>query len=335
MTLSNADCRVISVTPAGRKKYLRVLVPYLLQNRHLISEHHFWLNTNNASDISFIENLAHQYPDFFRINRKELFNKYSHFDSIWQYFVDYTDESTLYIRLDDDICFIAPDAIPALINYRIANPRPFLVYGNIINNAVCSHIQQSRGTIPSEWGKVLFACMDRNGWENPRFAELLHKNFLADLQLDRLDRWKFGKWIIDDYRRFSVNVISWFGEDIKMVDELRCQDLKNAGVTDPATGNPVEGEEPFISETLPRRFSMPCEICGDALFAHFAFYTQRPYLEGATTLLERYQSFALNNNSILRNLGFSCSELLKKPDTKSRFKRSGFWYPESAPGSGS
>jgi hypothetical protein len=312
MTLSNTEYRVISVTPAGREKYLRILVPYLLQNRHLISEHHFWLNTNNASDIRYIESLAHHYPDFFKINRKELFSKHSHFDSIWQYFQDYTDENTLYIRLDDDICFIAPDAIPALINYRIDNPCPFLVYGNIVNNAICSHILQLRGTIPSGWGKVLYECMDPAGWKSPKFAERLHKRFLSDLRRNRLERWKFENWIIDDCRRFSVNVISWFGKDMKPVEELGCRDLRKSGITDPSTGGPLEIEESLISAILPRRFSRPCEICGDALFAHFAFYTQRPYLEGATTLLERYQSFALNNNSLLRNLRFSCSGLFKK-----------------------
>ena len=303
---------MISVPPAGREKYLRILVPYLLQNRHLISEHHFWLNTNNASDIRYIESLAHHYPDFFRINRKELFSKHSHFDSIWQYFQDYTDENTLYIRLDDDICFIAPDAIPALINYRIDNPCPFLVYGNIVNNAICSHILQLRGIIPSRWGKVLYECMDLFGWKSPKFAERLHKRFLSDLRRNRLERWKFKNWIIDDCRRFSVNVISWFGKDMKPVEELGCRDLKKSGITDPSTGGPLEIEEPFISEILPRRFSRPCEICGDALFAHFAFYTQRPYLEGATTLLGRYQAFALEDYGILKNITLTCSGFWKK-----------------------
>lgn len=312
MTLSNADYRVISVTPAGREKYLRILVPYLLQNRHLISEHHFWLNTNNASDICYIESLAHHYPAFFRINRKELFSKSSLFDSIWQYFQDYTDEDTLYIRLDDDICFIAPDAISNLINHRIANPRPFMVYGNIINNAVCSHIHQIRGTIPLGWGEVLYECMDRAGWKDFRFAERLHKRFLADLLMNRLERWKFNNWPIDDYRRFSINVISWFGKDMKLVDELGCRDLKNSGITDPATGNLVDGEEAFISVTLPRRFSRPCEICGNALFAHFAFFTQRPYLEGATKLLDRYQALALKDHRILKKVTLICSGFLKK-----------------------
>ena len=57
-----------------------------------------------------------------------------------------------------------------------------------------------------------------------------------------------GKWIIDDYRGFLVNVISWFGKDMKIVDELSCRDLKNAGVTDPATENPVQKIRILVSK---------------------------------------------------------------------------------------
>ena len=304
--------RVISVTPAGRERYLRILVPYLLQNRHLISEHHFWLNTDKTSDIRYIKSLARKYPDFFMIRQKEIFNKLSQCECIWQYFRDCTDENSVYIRLDDDICFLAPDAIPALISYRIDNPRPFLVFGNIINNAVCSHIHQSRSIIPPGWGEVLYECMDRIGWESPQFAERLHKKFLSDLRSGRLERWKFDSWRIDDCRRFSINVISWFGRDMKTVEELGCRDLRKSGIIDPATGEPVEGEEPFISSILPTRFRRPCEICGSALFAHFAYYTQRPYLEGSTTLLDRYQALALNDYTILKRIVLTSSELYRK-----------------------
>jgi len=304
--------RVISVTPAGRERYLKILVPYLLENRHLLSEHHFWLNTLNPGDIAYIESLADRYPDFFVINRREVFNKNSLFDSIWQYYQDYTEDDSVYLRLDDDICYIAPDAIPTLIDYRLAHTRPFLVFGNIINNAVCSHIHQSRGTIPLGWGATGYDCLDWNGWHNPRFAERLHKEFLADLRLDRLARWKFADWTIEDYRRFSINVISWFGKDMRLVDELRFRDLENAGISDPVTGNQVAGEEPFVSEILPRRYSRPCEICGEAIFAHFAFYTQRPYLEEATALRVEYQSLALGYHRLPLSLGLRFWELLKK-----------------------
>ena len=309
---SENNYRVVSVTPAGRERYLRILVPYLLQNRDIISEHHFWLNTVNPGDISFIEGLHQEYPDFFKINRKELFKKAAPNECIWQYFIDYTDEGTLYLRFDDDICFIAPGAVKALVERRLAQPEPFLVYGNIINNAICSHIQQKRGMIPVRWGRVLDECMDPNGWDNPRFAERLHNRFLSDIRKGQMNKWLFEDRFVYDYRRFSVNVISWFGRDMKQVPELTCRDLKESGIINPATGNPVDIEEILISEIIPRRLSRPCSICGEALFAHFAFYTQRNYLEKATTLLERYHSLALNNDSRLRNAALANSELLKK-----------------------
>ena len=95
--------KVITVAPAGRKHYLEILVEYLLENRRYISEHHFWLNTNLKKDIAYIEMLAAKHPDFFKINRKEMLKK--SVDSIWQYYKDYIDDDTIYIKFDDDICF--------------------------------------------------------------------------------------------------------------------------------------------------------------------------------------------------------------------------------------
>ena len=291
---------------------MRNLVPYLLKNRNVIDEHHFWLNTNNPEDICFIESLQREYPAFFKINRKETFNKHSLFDSIWQYWVDYTDEDTIYIRFDDDICFIAPGAVEELIRFRMSHPEPLLVFGNIINNAICSHLLQKKGVIPDGWGKVSYDCMDRNGWKNPRFAELVHRKFLSDFRKGRLDDWKTEDWTIEDCRRFSINVISWFGKDLKPVDEVRIRDLKNSGVINNFTGEPVEGEEPFISQVLPGRFSRPCMICGKAVFAHFAFYTQRPYLEGATNLLECYRLIASARSGLRERLGADLVGAFKK-----------------------
>ncbi len=62
--------RVIGVTPAGRRRYLAALVPHLLAQRHILDEHHWWLNTDNADDVRFVEQVTAEHPDFFRICRK-------------------------------------------------------------------------------------------------------------------------------------------------------------------------------------------------------------------------------------------------------------------------
>ena len=50
--------RVVSVTPYGRHRYVEILARYLLSLRPLIDEHHFWVNTDDADDLAFVEGLA-------------------------------------------------------------------------------------------------------------------------------------------------------------------------------------------------------------------------------------------------------------------------------------
>ena len=149
-----ASRKVVSVTPAGRRRYLEILVPYLLANRQYLTEHHFWLNTRNQDDIAYIHQLARQYPDFFKVTSREVFDNVHPGHCIWQYWQDCVDPDTIYIRLDDDICFVGKDAIPKLIAFRLNHPEPFLIFGNVVNNALCSHIHQSMGVIPRQWGIV-------------------------------------------------------------------------------------------------------------------------------------------------------------------------------------
>lgn len=296
--------KVISVTPAGRRCYLEILVPYLLKNKKHIIEHHFWLNTKDQEDINYIYNLAKKYHDFFKINKKEVFSD-NLLDSIWQYFQDYTDEGTIYIKLDDDICFIDKDAIPNLIHCRLKNPKPFLIYGNIVNNAICSYFHQKKGAIPLRWGSVGCECLDEIAWKSGSFSEKLHKKFISDIKRGRLQKWKFENREIGDFRRFSINAICWFGKDMKEVKETKIKDIReiyNAGI-DPRTGKYKFGdnEELFLSQDLPAKINRPNEICGNALFSHFAFFMQKPFLEQSTALLEEYKSIAFNDKSLINS----------------------------------
>lgn len=284
---------LITVTPAGRKPYLEILSHYLLQNRALIKEHHFWVNTTNQADIAYIEQLAAQHPDFFKLRRRPVWDNDRQCDSIWQYFQDYVADDTVYIRLDDDICFIAPDALPNLARFRTAHREPFIVYGNIVNNAICSFYQQARGFLPLSWGRAGFECMDPVAWEGKRFAQRLHEKFLDDLEANRVADWKFPPKQLDTYNRFSINVICWFGHDMRQVKELTTPNLYVDRLTHPLRGNEIYDEESMLTEYLPAVFGRPNMVCGDAVFGHFAFYPQRRYLERVTTLLDEYRDLTL------------------------------------------
>ncbi len=270
--------RVISVTPAGRRRYLAALVPHLLAQRHVIDEHHWWLNTNDPDDARYVEQITAEHPDFFRICQKPVRSDLNIGQNIWRFFAEYCEPDTLYLRFDDDIVYMAPDAVENLVRFRLAHREPVVVLGNVVNNGVCSHFLQQAGLIPRTWGEVENFCLDGNGWACGEFACKLHGLFLDELRCGNWERWKLTDLPVDGRRRFSVNVVSWLGEDLCRVPEV------HGGVVD---------EELFLTVELPRRLGRSNAACGDALFAHFAFFTQRPYLEWTwPQLIGHYQEIA-------------------------------------------
>jgi len=310
--------KIITVTPAGRKRYLEILVRYLLENRQYISEHHFWMNTGNRDDIEYIEMLAAKHPDFFKINRKDLNKKSA--DRMWQFFVDYVDDDKIYIKFDDDICFFEKDAVKNLVEYRIANQRPLFVFGNTVNNAVCSYFFQQEGIIPSGWGRVEYNCLDDTGWQNPAFAGKLHELFLRDIKSENLERWKIHDVVMNDFRRFSINVMCWFGWDLKDVPELH---RGFDDTIDKRTGKWrfPHSDESFLSQDLPQRLDRPNEICGSALFSHFAFYIQRDFLDSYTVLLEDYKDIAFKDENYSEKINRRKKKFIKQIKIRYNKKR--------------
>jgi len=276
--------RVISVTPAGRRRYLAALVPHLLRQRHILDEHHWWLNTNDAADIAYVEQVTAAHPDFFRIARLEVRSDLTMAENIWRYLRGDCRPGHLYIRFDDDIVYMEPDAVERLVAFRLTHRHPLIVYGNIVNNAVCTHFHQRAGIVPLRWGAVHNECMDRYGWWRGPFARKIHELFLDDLRHGRTQRWKDIQLAVDGTRRFSINVICWLGDDLHTLSELASDHID---------------EEPFLTETLPARMGRPNAACAQALFAHFAFYSQRPFLDQTwPELVEHYQAIALHQSSL-------------------------------------
>ncbi len=110
------------------------------------------------------------------------------------------------------------------------------------------------------------------------FARRVHRRFLKDLALNREMWWRNTEFPIDGTARFSINAISWFGEDFRGVPEVETR---------------MADEEPFLTADLPARLGRPNVVCSQALFAHYAFLTQRPYLETTSPeILARYRQIS-------------------------------------------
>ncbi len=263
--------KVVVCTPAGRRRYMEVLAKYVLTDSE-VDRWDVWVNTTTRDDIDFLNHLAgHSKVRLVRLDDNSPTNNFR----IHKFFRHATDHNSVYVRLDDDIVYYEFGSVGRLVRYRVENPKPLIVYGNVLNSACMSFIQQTQyDRIPTEWGVCGYEAMDKVGWFDPKFAVKLHGKFL-----DRANPkdWYVKDCVINDYTRFSINTISWTGEGIsEWIDSLTAD------------------EEPVLAHELPKRFGRPNAVCGNTLFSHFAFHSQRDVLDETDTL-ERYRKMATHN----------------------------------------
>lgn len=271
--------KVVVFTPAGRRKYLEVLLPYIFRDRALIDEYHFWLNTNNEEDATFCREVAEASGGFIKVVEADksipvIDGMYGY--SIYRFYKDCVEPDTVYVRLDDDIVFVERGAIRKLVNFRIVNPGYFLVFANIINNAICGHIHQRMGMLPAKDGKLVgYDCLDPVGWSDPDFAEHTHRCFLDAYNTKHLDGYKFNRWELYMLERFSIGCFAFLGSEFAEF-----------------AGQVGEDEEQWLSQVKPGAIGRANAICGESLVSHFAFYTQRDHLE-TTDILEQYRQISM------------------------------------------
>lgn len=288
--------RVVVCTPAGRTRYLSVLADIVLADPD-VGRWDLWLNTDDAADAAYIRELGRDHPNKVRVVElpDPMTSPLAY--RIHKFFPAAADPDEVYVRLDDDIVWYAPGSVGRVAAMRLSTAGadglggPFVVYGNVLNNAVTSSVRQDVGQIPRDWGRVHRDAFDPAGWADPEFAVRLHEAFLAD---PVPDRWYLPDVALTAYERMSINVISWTGADCARW----CRDL-------------TFDEELWLAHLAPRDRARPNVVRGDTLFVHFAFYTQRDRMDAAG-LLGRYRTLVPERGPWQR-LGAARGELLAAP----------------------
>jgi hypothetical protein len=272
---------IVIVCPAGRHRYLAVLMRHLFPLWGLVDHVDFWVNTAEPLDLAYLDTLEKQYGSFVRLvkipppptltprGKSKLGMSYH----IGAFYPHAAEPGTVYVRLDDDICYIHPGAIQTLVEYRLAHPEPFLVYPTIVNNSLMSHLLQKAGAFGKEKGDCPYEILGR-GRHDGRFAEFVHRKFIEAIKRRDIAKWQLPARRFSDYERVSVNCISWLGADMALcaheVGEL---------------------EEGYLSAERPRALNRPNALCGAAVVAHFAYGAQRGYID-RTDLLREYTRLA-------------------------------------------
>lgn len=268
--------KIICTTPAGRRRYMKILAPYILKGikSGTIDEWHIWVNTKNVDDIFFLERL-HQEFDRIKLvpQPKKNINGNLSINDFFEYCIA---NDTIYIRFDDDIVWIENDFFEKFLDFRIKHKEYFLVFPLIINNAICTHILQQNGLlILNCYIKAL--ASDDIGWKNPKFAKKLHGWFIELVKKKEVEKLHFG-YVPISLNRFSINCMAWFGKDFKIFNGI-------------ITGDDEENLTVHKTRELKR-----CNcIYGETIVSHFAFFTQRKYLD-SSGLLNEYENLILNHS---------------------------------------
>lgn len=267
------DTRVVAVTPAGRKQYLQLLIPQVLQLRPLVDEYRLWVNTDNAEDIKYMYEVSAEYPEYIKIERLPEGVKVNGNNTIRHFFKNCVDSSTVYVRFDDDIVYLDDtQAFIDFLRFRLENPQYFLVFANILNNSVVTHVLQRMERLPPLNGKITAYDSMAEGWHDPVFAEHLHMCVLQELyQNGSLERFRTAeRWLFAGFERVSINCISWLGSEFAKFDGIVGDD-----------------EEPWLASEKPSAIGVPNCMYGGFCCVHFSFHVQSEHLS-TTRLLEHY-----------------------------------------------
>jgi hypothetical protein len=256
--------KIVCVTPAGRRRYMRLLVPQVLGSP-LVDRYDIWMNTPDAGDIAFLEGVAKLDARVRLVAHPE--GRKPEIEAIGHFHVTACDPDTIYIRLDDDVVWLEPGFFATLLRFRIDHPQYFMVMPLVINNALCSYQLQVLGKIATTQ-YVRTGCMDEFGWRDPYMALDLHRLLLDLIGKNATARLHVPPREIS-LNRFSINSLCWFGRDLA-----------------PVVGQIGEQEEEDLSVTIPTRLGRANCFCGNTIAAHFSFIHQRDKLERSGLLAE-------------------------------------------------
>ncbi|GJN78823.1 hypothetical protein PLIIFM63780_002332 [Purpureocillium lilacinum] len=127
------------------------LVFYGRKDRRNLVENGGWLdevlwvvNTDNEGDLSYLNEIIESNP---AVHRKLVIPG----DKLWVYSYykawQRLDRGKYYVKVDDDILWMADDAIPRLVAQKIARPQDLVVSANIINNPPLGFMHYHMGAL--------------------------------------------------------------------------------------------------------------------------------------------------------------------------------------------
>ena len=272
--------KVVTNSPYGRKRYVEILVEYLLASRPIIDKHVFWLNTDVQEDLDYVHSLVNQYPDFFEILELPYIEELKYSSKNVARFYEYClDPDTVYCKIDDDIVWFEHKEFENFIRFRINNPEYFIIFANTVNNAINYYIHEKIGALQKDDFPPTSYSSISNAWSNYSYAIKHFKSFYDHYKNGTLSKMKFDRWVLSEYERYSINFFAWMGSEFAKF------------------GTCGKDDEKWLSQLKPAEREMPNCIYGNFIAVHYAYYTQRKELDAQPQILGLFRKLSKEINN--------------------------------------
>jgi len=277
----------------GRRMFAEIseywLSTNLRKNGGIIDTVMWFLNTNVKEDLAFLASRVLRHPEHYVPIPMQ--GGFRH--RLW----DELKPNVVYIKSDDDIVYIHPGAIEAIVYEKYMFNRFFLVSANVINHPILSYYHQQLDLIKghSEISpKVWYPINNRSDkiWDREPFGQCslasqhcateLHMSFIADAMKGEALNWNFGivdLHLNDNYRRWSINFFAF------MASDFGNEEIKEIMQS--------HDDEKTLSKEMPERIKRHAGSCGPGIVAHFGYAPQRGNgLLAKTKVLDSYRQLA-------------------------------------------
>ena len=132
----------------------------LVDNDGWLDEVHLYKNTKDEEDLRYLEELMQISPRFKIIESKQLGK--NAFEDPWSQL----QRGRIYVKFDDDVVWMADDAIEQVVRTKVAHPEYFLVSANVINSPLMGWVHYRMGAIhpylPEYPGAVHRSVLEKN-----------------------------------------------------------------------------------------------------------------------------------------------------------------------------
>lgn len=139
------DVKVIGLIFFGRKDRVQILKCYLERNLAAnggwLDEVHWVKNTDRPEDVKYLEEIVASNPAYKQVLIKE--TGFIGYGLAWSTL----QEGALYVKIDDDVVFMADDAIARMISTKLQHPEYLVVSANMINSPLMGWVHYHMGAI--------------------------------------------------------------------------------------------------------------------------------------------------------------------------------------------